>query len=447
MGEKPVSKTVYKNARLLDPASGLDAMGSLLVENGRILDMGPKIFVDAMQDDFDIVDCGGKCLAPGLIDMRVTTGEPGNEHLETLATASQAAAAGGVTTIVCLPNTDPIVDDVALLEFVERRAAEVGLISVYSYAAATKRTRGEEMSEIGLLHEAGALGFTDGPKAIGNALVMRRLLSYSTVFGTLVIQHPEIPDLVGEGVMSEGETATRLGLAGIPAAAEVMMIERDMRLLALSGGRYHASRITTAAAIQAIAKAKADGLNVTCDTAPHYFALNEGAVVDYRTFAKVSPPLRSEDDRRAVLEGLADGTIDAIASDHIPRDQDSKRLPFDQAEAGVVGLETMLAITLESVHNGALTMLQAIQALTLGPASILGLPGGRLTKGAPADLVLFDPDVAGVVEPARFHSKCKNSPFEGKPIQGRVVKTIRGGRTVYDPFAAEVPERGRLVHA
>jgi dihydroorotase len=447
LGEKPVSRTIYKNARLIDPASDLDTMGALLVEDGRILDAGPGVFIDAVQEDVDVVDCAGKCLAPGLIDMRVATGEPGNEHLETLATASQAAAAGGATTIVCLPNTDPIVDDVALLEFVERRATEVGLISVHSYAAATKRTRGEEMSEIGLLHQAGALGFTDGHKAIANALVMRRLLSYSTVFGSLVIQHPEVPDLVGEGVMSEGETATRLGLAGIPAAAEVMMIERDMRLLALSGGRYHASRVTTAAAIEVIARAKADGLAVTCDTAPHYFALNEGAVTEYRTFAKVSPPLRSEEDRRAVLEGLANGTIDAIASDHTPRDQDSKRLPFDQAEYGVVGLETMLAVSLESVHNGAMTMLQAITALTIGPAKILGLPGGRLSKGAPADLVLFDPNFAGVVDPAKFHSKCKNSPFEGKPIQGRVIKTIRGGRVVFDHHAEEAPERGRVAHA
>jgi dihydroorotase len=262
-----------------------------------------------------------------------------------------------------------------------------------------------------------------------------------------VIQHPEIPELVGEGVMSEGETATRLGLAGIPAAAEVMMIERDLRLLALSGGRYHASRVTTSAAIEVIARAKADGLAVTCDTAPHYFALNEGAVTDYRTFAKVSPPLRSEADRRSVLAGLANGTIDAIVSDHIPRDQDSKRLPFNQAADGVVGLETLLLVTLENVHNGTLTMLQAIRALSLRPAEILGLPGGRLTKGAPADLVIFDPDIAGVINAEKFHSKCKNSPFDGKPVQGRVLKTVRGGRIVYTHDVEEPPNRARLAHA
>ena len=442
-----MNRIIYKNARLLDPASGLDAKGAMLIENGRIAEVGPNVFIDAVQEDVDVVDCGGKCLAPGLIDMRVTTGEPGNEHLETLATASQSAAAGGVTRIVCLPNTDPIVDDVALLEFVERRAAEVGLISVHSYAAATKRTRGEEMSEIGLLHQAGALGFTDGHKAIGNAMVMRRLLSYATVFGTLVIQHPELPELVGDGVMSEGETATRLGLAGIPREAEVMMIERDLRLVALTGGRYHASRVTTAATIAVIARAKADGLPVTCDTAPHYFALNEGAVTDYRTFAKVSPPLRTEDDRRAVLAGLADGTIDAIASDHTPRDQDSKRLPFNQAAHGVVGLETLLPVTLESVHNGSLPLLDALAALTARPAEILGLPAGRLRKGDPADLVVFDLDIAGRIDAAGFHGKCKNSPFDGKPIQGRVLKTVRRGQIVFDAHGQAAPERGRLAHA
>ena len=247
--------------------------------------------------------------------------------------------------------------------------------------------------------------------------------------------------------MSPVTSAGRNAMAGIPAAAEVMMIERDLRLLALSGGRYHASRVTTSAAIEVIARAKADGLAVTCDTAPHYFALNEGAVTDYRTFAKVSPPLRSEADRRAVLAGLANGTIDAIVSDHTPRDQDSKRLPFNQAADGVVGLETLLPVTLENVHNGALTMLQAIRALSLRPAEILGLPGGRLTKGAPADLVIFDPDIAGVINAEQFHSKCKNSPFDGKPVQGRVLKTVRGGRIVYAHDVEGAPHRGRLAHA
>ncbi len=440
-------RSVFKNARLLDPASGLDAAGELLVEDDRIVDFGPQLFVDATQHDVRVIDCGGKCLAPGLIDMRVTTGEPGHEHLETLASASQSAAGGGVTTIVCLPNTDPIVDDVALLQFIERRAAGVGLVSIHSYAAATKGTRGAEMSEIGLLHEAGALGFTDGTLAIANALVLRRLLAYSTVFGALVIQHPEAPDMVGEGVISEGEISTRLGLAGIPAAAEVMMIERDLHLVAMTGGRYHASRISTAAAIRVIADAKARGLPVTCDTAPQYFALNQDAVIDYRTFARVSPPLRPESDRRAVLAGLADGTIDAIASDHLPRDQDSKRLPFAQAADGAVGLETLLPITLESVHTGALPLVDALAALTVRPARILGLPTGRFAKGAPADLVVFDLDFASRIDASKFRSKCKNSPFDNRPIQGRVLKTVRHGHVIYDALDEMMAEPGSIPNA
>ncbi|MBH66828.1 MAG: dihydroorotase [Rhodospirillaceae bacterium] len=427
-----MSRKLYKNARLLDPASGLDQNGAVLVKDGTIEEAGPDVFIDLTHEDVEVEDCAGKCIAPGLIDMRVMTGEPGNGHLETLDSVSEAAAAGGVTSIVCLPNTDPVIDDVALLEFVERRGSEVGLVNIKSYAAATKGTLGEEMSEIGLLHNAGALGFTDGAKAISNAMVMRRLLSYATVFDTVVIQHPELAELVGDGVMSEGTTATRLGLTGIPVAAEVILIERDLRLVELTGGRYHASRVTTADGIEAIRKAKIAGLPVTCDTAPHYFSLNEDAVTDYRTFAKVSPPLRSEGDRRAVLNGIEDGTIDAIASDHTPRDQDSKRLPFSQAAFGVVGLETLLSITLESVHNGSLTMLKALAALTSNPANILGLGTGDLGPGRPADLVIFDPDVAGFIDAEGFRSKCKNSPFDGKPIQGRVLKTIRGGNIVYD---------------
>ena len=435
-------RTLYRNARLLDPSRQLDTRGSLLEVDGRIADAGGHVFVDAVQDDAQVVDCTGLCLAPGLIDMRAASGEPGNEHLETLATLSHAAAAGGVTTVVCLPDTDPVIDDVALLHFIERQAADVGLVSILSYAAATRGTRGLQMSEIGLLHAAGAQGFTDGARAVGNARMMRQLLCYATAFDTMVIQHAELPDLVGDGVMNEGETATRLGLAGIPAEAEVIMVERDLRLVAMTGGRYHVSRVSTGAALEAIAGAKAAGLPVTCDTAPPYFALAEDAVHDYRTFSKLSPPLRSDADRRAVLAGLADGTIDAIVSDHCPRDQDSKRLPFDQAAFGAVGLETLLTITLETVHNGSVGMLDALSRLTCGPARILGLPTGSLAPGTPADLVIFDADCAGRISAPDFHSKCKNSPFDGRPVQGRVVKTVRGGRVVYDALNGGVQHRG-----
>ena len=443
-----MTRRIFKNARLLDPASGLDAMGAVLVEDGVIGEVGPGVFVDAVQEDVAVVDCRGRCLAPGLVDMRVETGEPGDDHLETLTTASQAAVAGGVTTMVVLPSTRPPIDDVSVLEYVERRGAEVGLVNVHCYGAATKGLAGREMAELGLMAEAGAVGFTDAGRAIADALVLRRILAYATVLDRIVVQHPEVPELAAEGVANEGEIATRLGLSGIPAAAEVMMVERDLRLVALTGGRWHGSRISTAAAIEAIRKAKAAGLRVTCDTAPHYFALNEQALFDYRTFAKVSPPLRSEEDRRAVVEGLADGTIDAIASDHTPRDQDSKRVPFAQADAGIIGLETLLPLTLELVHKGELTMMQALAALTARPAAILGLEAGTLRKGAPADLMVFDPSVAHRINVATFRSKSKNSPFDGRPVQGRVVRTVRAGRVVHDAETAETPgARARLATA
>jgi dihydroorotase len=443
-----MSRTIFKNARVLDPSSGLDEKGAVLIEDDRILEAGPNVFVDSVQDDVNVVDCAGKCLAPGLIDMRVETGEPGHDHRETFATASLAAAAGGVTTIVCLPNTDPVVDDPSVLEFVQRRAAAVGMVNIHSYGAATKGLRGEEMAELGLLHMAGAVGFTDAHRAIDNSTLMRRILAYSTMFDSVVIQHPEDPDLVGSGVMNTGETATRLGMTGIPPVAEVIMVERDLRLVETTGARYHASRLSTAAAIRVMRRAKDKGLNVTCDTAPHYFALNEGAVTDYRTFAKVSPPLKSEDDRLAVVAGLADGTIDAIVSDHTPRDPDSKRLTFELAETGTLGLETLLPVTLELVNNRALSMLAALAPLTCNPARILGLPGGTLAKGAPADLVIFDPEVAGIVDADKLLSKSKNSIFDGRPIQGRVLKTVRGGRVIYDVNAEISPGlNARARHA
>jgi dihydroorotase len=421
-------KIAYLNARLLDPASGLDAKGGLLTDGETIVAMGKD--VTSAPDGAEAIDCKGACLAPGLVDMRVQLREPGEEHKETLASAGEAAVAGGVTTMVCLPNTEPCIDDIAAVEFVARIARKNGLAKVYPYAAATKALEGKELAEIGMLAEAGALGFTDGTKAISNALMMRRALSYAATFGALIIQHPEEPALAG-GVMNEGELSTRLGLSGISNAAEAIMLERDIRLLAGTGGRYHAAHVSTAEGVDLIRQAKKRGLRITCDTAPPYFALNELAVGDYRTFAKLSPPLRSEDDRLAVVKGLVDGTIDAIASDHAPQDQDSKRLPFAQAEFGGVGLETLLQISLELFHNEHMSLLQVIDRVTLSPARLLGLKAGTLTPGAAADLVIFNPDRIGKVDPAKFRGKSKNTPFDGRPVQGRVLRTIVDGRSVF----------------
>ncbi len=433
---RALGRTAYVNARLLDPASGLDSPGALLVEGARIADLGPDLFADGVPEGIRSVDCGGHCLAPGLIDMRVQLREPGEEHKETILTAGQAAARGGVTAMVALPNTDPVVDDVAGVEFVARRAREAKLVKVYTYGAMTRRLEGREMTEIGLLAEFGALGFTDGVKAVADALVMRRVLSYARAFDLLIIQHPEDPALA-QGVMNEGEVATRLGLAGSPAVAEVIMVERDLRLVELTGGRYHAAHLSTALAVDAIRKAKARGLRVTCDTAPPYFTLNETAVGEYRTFAKVAPPLRAETDRQAIAAALIDGTIDAVASDHSPHDQESKRLPFAIAEPGIAGLETLLPLTLALYHRREIGLLDLLAPLTWRPAEILGLNAGRLDPGAPADLVLFDLDRPWLIDPDAFVSKSKNAPFENHPVHGEVLATMVDGRVI---FAAE-PER------
>jgi dihydroorotase len=333
--------------------------------------------------------------------------------------------------MVTLPNTEPPVDDVSVVEFLARRAREAKLAKIHTYAAATKGMTGRELTEMGLLAANGALGFTDGVKAIADALVMRRVLAYARSFDQLVIQHPEEPSLGSAGEVTEGEIATRLGLPAITPMAEVIMVERDLRLVEITGARYHVAHVSTAAAIDAIRQAKAAGLRVTCDTAPPYFALNETAIGDYRTFAKLSPPLRSEADRRAVVAGLADATIDAIASDHAPWDQDSKRLPFSSAACGIIGLETLLPLSLELYHNRHLSLLEVVRRLTVNPARILGLDVGRLIPGAPADLVLFDADAPWRIDTERFRSKSKNAPFDGRPVQGRVEQTIVDGRTIF----------------
>ena len=424
-----MNRLLIRHARLLDPASGLDTAGDLLVEGERIAGIGGDL--SAATRDAEMVMAEGLCLAPGLVDMRVQLREPGAEHLESIESGGRAAAAGGVTTMVALPNTDPPVDDVSVVEFLARRAREAKLAKVHTYAAATKGLKGHELTEMGLLAANGALGFTDGVKAVADALVMRRVLAYARSFDLLVLQHPEEPSLARAGEVNEGEIATRLGLAGITPMAELIMVERDLRLVEITGARYHVAHVSTGSAIAAIRQAKAKGLPVTCDTAPPYFVLNETAIGDYRTFAKLSPPLRSEWDRRAVIEGLRDGTIDAIASDHAPWDQDSKRLPFSSAAYGIVGLETLLALSLELYHNRHLGLLDLVRLMTLNPAQILRLPVGRLAVGAPADLVIFDLDQPWQICPDDFLSKSKNAPFDDRPVRGRVRLTIVDGRIIF----------------
>jgi dihydroorotase len=423
-----MAATLIAGARLLDPATGLDTTGDLLMEGGAILDAGAGL---GRPEGAEVFDADGLCLAPGLVDLRAALGEPGAEHRETIASAAQAAAAGGITTLCALPDTDPALDDPALVQFVLRRGEETGCITLLPYAAATKGCGGKEIAEYGLLREAGAVAFTDGARAVGSARVMRFALSYARAFGSFIVQHPEEPGLAAGGAATEGELATRLGLPGIPAAAEAMLVARDIALARITGGHVHFAHVSTAATLDLIRAAKAENLAVTCDTAPPYFDLNETAIGDWRSYAKLSPPLRPEADRLAVVAALADGTIDAIASDHQPRDADDKRLPFVQAEAGGAGLATLLGVVLARVHGGDLPLLQALDLMTARPAKLLGLPVGRLTKGAPADLVLFDPERAWQVKAGQLPGKAQNSPFDGRALEGRVVGTWKTGRRVF----------------
>lgn len=422
--------TLFVNARLIDPATGYDGPGSVLLADGKISKLDKTGKLEAPKGAKKI-DCKGHCLSPGLVDMRVFTGEPGAEHRETLATASLAAAAGGVTTFICMPNTDPVIDDVSLVDFITRRARDTAIVNIHPMAALTKGLNGEEMTEIGLLKEAGALAFTDPVKAVENAVVMRRALSYAKFFNALIVQHAEEPMLAMGGVMNEGELATRLGLAGIPNEAEMIMIERDLNLVELTGGRYHIAQISCAQSVEIVRRAKQKGLHVTCGVSAAHLTLNENDIGEYRTFFKLSPPLRHEQDREALVRGVRDRVIDVIVSSHDPQDADTKRQAFAQAAFGAVGLDTLLSAVLSVHHNDGLALVDVLKLLTISPAEILGLECGRLQPGAPADLILFDPECPWVLDESDIVSKCKNTPYEGRKLQGRVMETFVAGHSVY----------------
>ena len=422
---------VFQNARIIDPSRNLDASGEVVVADRRIVAAGPDA-ATARPADAVVIDCKGAIVAPGLVDMRVFVGEPGAEHRETFASAGQAAAAGGVTSIVTMPDTDPVIDDVALVDFIARRARDEAEVRVFPTAALTKALAGKEITEFGLLRDAGAVAFTDGRQTVRNAAVMRRALTYARDFGAVIMHHTADVDLIGSGVMNEGEVATRLGLPGIPREAEIVVIERDIRLTALTGGRYHAAQISCAGSLDVIRRAKDAGLAVTCGVSIAHATLNENDIGPYRTFFKLSPPLRHEDDRLAMVAGIADGSIDAIVSSHDPQDVDTKRHPFAEAADGVVGLETLLPAALRLVHSGEVAILDLIRALSTRPAEILGLEVGRLAPGAPADLIVFDPDTPWVCDAESLRSRSKNTPFDGARFQGRVLRTLVAGRTVYE---------------
>ncbi|MFN0263835.1 dihydroorotase [Tepidamorphus sp. 3E244] len=430
LGHRDEARPVlFRGARIVDPAAGSDQTGDLLVVSGKIVETAAEI---APPEGTEIVTCNGAVLAPGLVDMQVHAGEPGHEHLETLASASRAAAAGGVTTMACMPCTDPPIDDPALVDFVLRRARDTAIVNVVPIAAATRGLKGAEMTEIGMLQEAGAVAVSGGRGAIANSGLMRRLLTYAGDFGVLVINAVEDAELAGSGVMNESEAATRLGLAGIPVAAETVMLDRDLRLAALTGGRYHAGQISAAESVEALRAARKRGVKVTCGVSIAHLTLNQYDIGSYRTFLKMHPPLRTEDDRLALVEALADGTIDVVISNHDPQDVDTKRQPFAEASDGAIGLETMLAASLRLYHDGSVTLPALMAAMSTRPAKLLGLSCGTLAPGSPADLVLFDPGAPWIVEAAALSSKSKNTPFEDARMQGRVLRTVVAGRAVYE---------------
>jgi dihydroorotase len=420
------------DARIVDPSRDLDVVGDVLIADGVIRETRRGIGAAGVPEGTEVIDCRGRVVAPGLVDMRAFIGEPGAGHRETLASASQAAAAGGVTTIICQPDTSPPIDEPAIVDFVLRRARDTAIVHVHPMAALTKGLKGKEMTEIGLLKAAGAVAFTDADRSVTNAQVIRRALTYARDFDALIVHHTEDPDLVGEGVMNEGEFSARLGLVGVPKAAETIMLERDLRLVALTQGRYHAASLSCAESLDVLRRGKDLGLAVTASASINHFALNEIDIGPYRTFLKLSPPLRAEDDRVALVAALKSGLIDVLMSDHNPQDVETKRLPFAEAAPGAIGIETMLSAGLRLVHNGELELLTLLRAMSTRPAELLGLAAGTLKTGARADVIIIDPDVPWVLDRAELKSKCKNTPFDEARFTGRVVRTIVAGRTVYE---------------
>jgi dihydroorotase len=427
------------NGRLIDPASGRDERGGLLIENGAIRDAGPHLDRLKPPSGVTVRDCGGAVIAPGLVDMRVFVGEPGEEHRETFRTAGEAAAAGGITTIVCQPNTQPPLDDAPSIDFVKRRAKDRCLVRVLPMAALTKGCDGQEMTEFGLLKEVGAVAYTDGARSVRNAQVLRRALSYGRMFDALVVQHCEDAELVGDGVMNDGEFAARLGLHGAPELAETTVLERDLRILASTGGRYHAALVSCAASLDILRKAKAAGLAVTAGVSINNLTFNENDIGAYRTFFKLAPPLRDEAQRVALAEALAEGVIDVIVSDHNPQDVETKRLTFAEAAYGAAGLESMLSAGLRLVEAGLLTLPRLIEAMSTAPSRILRLPTGTLAVGAPADVIVFDPDEPWVFTREAMRGRAKNSPFDEARMVGRVKTTVVGGRVVFEDDLARSP--------
>ena len=428
-----MTKTFFDKIHVIDPASGRDGVASMLVENGLITAIDTPQKMGTPPSDADVITAQGACLAPGLVDMRVQSRYPGNAYQESPTSLARAALAGGITSLICLPNTDPVLDNPDSLRALITPPAhqQNPAPHIFAYGAATKNLEDQAMAELGLLAEAGAVGFTNATIPISDSLVMRRILDYAAMLDKPVIQHAEDLSLSKEGEMHEGENSTRLGLRGIPAEAEEIIIARDLSLVRLTGARYHVAHVSVARSVDLIRSAKAEGLPVTCDTAPPYFMLNDLAVMQYDTRFRLSPPLREEADRNAILDGIADGTIDVIASDHAPQDRDSKLLPFGVAAVGSSALETLLPMILNLYHQGTISLIRAIEIASTTPAALLNIPAGTLAPNAPADFIIFDPNQPWQIRGAEFNSLSTATPFEGQPVQGKILATWIAGNKVY----------------
>ena len=422
---------LIRNGRLLDPAHRRDEVTDVLIENGKVARIGRTLKAEGPKSDIQVIDGTDRWVVPGLVDVHVHLREPGFEYKETIKTGTEAAAAGGFTSVCCMPNTQPVNDNQAVTRLIREKARQEGRVHVFPIGAVTKDSKGEELAEIGELAAAGCVAITDDGKPVMNSGVMRRAMEYALAFDLPVIDHCEDEHLMDGGVMNEGVVSMELGLRGIPAAAEEVMVARNLILAELTGARLHLAHVSTAGSVRLIREAKSRGARVTAETCPHYFSLTEEAVRGYNTDAKMNPPLRTVQDRDAIRQGLKDGTLDVIATDHAPHTEDEKNREFDLAPFGIVGLETALPLTLRLVEEGVLSLDEAVAKLTVHPARVMRLNKGHLGIGADADLCLIEPEAAWTVEPARFHSKSRNTPFAGWRMKGLVAMTIVEGRVVY----------------
>ncbi|WP_273791020.1 MULTISPECIES: dihydroorotase [unclassified Bartonella] len=425
---KPI---VFQNARIIDPSRTIDEIGTVIVENGRIIAAGKEALNQGFPEEAEVINAQNKAILPGLVDARVFVGELGNEHCETIASASQAAAAGGITSFLMMPNTHPVIDNIALIKFITHTAQEISLVNIYPVASITQGFNGQEITEFGLLKDAGAVAFSEGKKTLQNSSVMRRAMTYARDFDVPLMHETQDKDLTGQGVMNEGLLASWLGLSGIPREAEVIPLERDLRLAVLTQTRYHAAQISTALSADAFRLGKKRSEKISAGVSINHLSFNENDIGEYRTSFRLMPPLRTEEDRIAMIEAIKDGTVDVIVSSHDPQSIDKKHLPFNDAAVGAIGMETLLSAALRLYHDESLSLLRITELLSTAPAKLFGLNAGTLKKGAHADFIVVDLEEPWVVSKEKLYSRSKNTPFDNARFQGRVLQTFVKGKSVF----------------